>query len=66
MDMTYSDIYMLLQGEPQAKAYFDSLPKSLQAQLARDPGRIRSLDQLRAQGETVPPGPLDQPPRRWS
>ncbi len=49
MDMTYSDIYMLLQREPEAKKYYDSLPPELQAQLMCKPKTIRTLRQLQEQ-----------------
>ena len=47
MDVTYSDIYMLLQREPEARKYYDSLPPQMQSQLVYTPDRIQSLRQLR-------------------
>lgn len=57
MDMTYSDMYMLLQKEPEAKKYFESLPLQVQAQLSADPKKVRRLSDLK--------GHMQGPPRHW-
>lgn len=37
MEPTYSDIYMLLQREPVAKQYFDTLPDYVREQIRTRP-----------------------------
>lgn len=39
MEPTYSDIYMLLQREPVAKQYFDTLPDYVREQIPHPPER---------------------------
>lgn len=46
MELTDGDLYMLLQRDPAAKAYYDTLPRYLQEELGACSGRIDSLSRM--------------------
>ena len=54
--MKYSDLNALLNSEPQAKAYFDSLPGYVQSQISSRPGGVNSFDSLRDYAENLTRG----------
>ena len=56
MDMTYADVYMLLQKEPAAREYFDALPSYVQDQIASRPGGVNSFAGLRDYAENLTRG----------
>ncbi len=47
MELTYSDMYMLMQKEPEARKYYESLPIRVQEQLSANSAYIRSLSGMK-------------------
>ena len=51
--MKYSDLYALLQQEPKAKRYFDSLPDYVREQIGTRAGNVNSFASLRDYAENL-------------
>lgn len=54
--MKYPNLNQLLQSEPQAKAYFNTLPDYVQSQIATRPGNVNSFESLRNYAENLTRG----------
>ena len=56
MEPTYSDIYMLLQREPVAKQYFDTLPDYVREQIRTRLNGVNSFASLKDYAENLTRG----------
>ncbi len=56
MDSTSCDLYMLLQREPVAKQYFDTLPDYVKKQISTRPGGVTSFESLKNYAENLTRG----------
>lgn len=46
MELTGSDLYMLLQREPAAREYYNSLPRQVRDQLDYEPNGVTTVPRL--------------------
>ena len=51
--MKYSDLYALLADQPEAKSYFDTLPKYVQEQISTRAQGVNSLESLHHYAENL-------------
>lgn len=56
MEPTYSDMYMLLQRDPVAKQYFETLPDHVREQIGSRSGVVNSLASLKDHAENLTRG----------
>jgi len=56
ISMKYPDLNALLQAEPEARRYFDSLPDYVREQISTRPGGVNSLASLRDYAQNLTRG----------
>lgn len=54
--MKYSDLNALLDAQPEAAAYFRSLPDYVQEQISSRPGGVNSFESLKDYAENLTRG----------
>ena len=54
--MKYSDLYAVLQNEPQAQQYFDELPDYVRDQISTRAGNVNSFESLMDYAENLTRG----------
>lgn len=56
MELTYNDMYMLLQREPAAREYYNSLPRYVQDRLDYHSDGVTTLPRLRERVQMISHG----------